>query len=320
VRSEPVFYVRSDPRLRFPADLYRANYLGAAMFMDEPAVLLTHGHDDAKSVINHFSDVATALENRTHSTFESDRPYYGRYWLEKQMADMGINFGDMRLAQTELPVWETYFDRAFYEMKGGGSGIAHEGRYQLGEFDKDVARFTGTNRQHTANELLRYHYAYLRGGSRPFGKFWGSAIYGQCDPAIATEAMTTAYDMGARYVWFWTSDHGHHVPWPEQLELARKLKAHSATHPRPSIYKAPTKLDTAIVIPNGYFLSFEDLSWMRPYRENKNGERLKYERLMHRALNAVHQCFDRAEDFDITIDDGRPIKGYKRVIRISETE
>jgi hypothetical protein len=41
---------------------------------------------------------------------------------------------------------------------------------------------------------------------------------------------------------------------------------------------------------------------------------------MHRALNAVHQCFDRAEDFDITIDDGRPIKGYKRVIRISETE
>jgi hypothetical protein len=43
VRSEPVFYLRDatgDPALRYPADLYRANYLGYVMFVDEPASLI----------------------------------------------------------------------------------------------------------------------------------------------------------------------------------------------------------------------------------------------------------------------------------------
>ena len=44
VRSDPVFYLRKPtgtPSLRYPADLYRANYLGAAMFLDEPASIMT---------------------------------------------------------------------------------------------------------------------------------------------------------------------------------------------------------------------------------------------------------------------------------------
>src|ERR1039457_2123753 len=44
VRAEPVFYLRTPagmPPLRYPADLYRANYLGASMFIDEPASVLT---------------------------------------------------------------------------------------------------------------------------------------------------------------------------------------------------------------------------------------------------------------------------------------
>ena len=69
--------------------------------------------------------------------------------------------------------------------------------------------------------------------------------------------------MGARYVWFWTSDHDHHVPWVEQLALARHLHEHAQTHPRPSLYGPPPQIDTAIVIPNGFFLSLENLWWVR---------------------------------------------------------
>jgi hypothetical protein len=37
-------------------------------------------------------------------------------------------------------------------------------------------------------------------------------------------------------------------------------------------------------------------------------------------LNAVEECFRRGEDFDITVDDCRPIKGYRRVVKLSEKE
>jgi hypothetical protein len=323
VRAEPVFYLRTPagtPPVHYPADLYRANYLGAAMFMDEPASVLTWDKDVA-GVLTHFSDAAALIEKRTRTAFESEAPYYSQYWLERLLSNQGVSFGDMRLAQAELPVWETFYDTAFYEMKGGGSGIVHEGRYQLSEFDDLVARFTGEKRRHTARELLQWHYAFLRGGTRPFGKFWGTAIYSQCDPAIAPEAFATAYDMGARYFWFWTSDHGHHVPWPEQLALSRALKQHSQEHPRPSIYAPKPKTDKVITIPNGYFATYANPSLFRCLdKGGENVESQKYNRLMGRTVKAVDECFRRGEDFDITVDDGRPIKGYRRVVRLSEKE
>ena len=91
VRAEPVFYLRSPqgtPPLRYPADLYRANYLGSAMFMDEPASILTWDKY-AAGVLTHSSDAAALIEKRTRATFESERPHYGRYWLEQQLSGAG---------------------------------------------------------------------------------------------------------------------------------------------------------------------------------------------------------------------------------------
>jgi len=134
-------------------------------------------------------------------------------------------------------------------------------------------------------------------------------------------AVTLAYDQGARYVWFWTSDHDHHVPWPEQLTLARMLKEHAQSHPRPSILGPAPKRDTAIVIPDGYFLSLEDLWWVRAMdKEGTNAASRAYQRLMRRGIEAVHRCLDRGEDFDVTVDDGRPIRGYRRIVRVDDRE
>ncbi len=321
VRTEPVFYLRSpqgNPPLHYPADLYRANYLGPAMFMDEPAAILTWDKY-AGDVLTYFTDAAVLIEKRARATYESEHPHYGRYWLEQQWRSLGVNLGDLRLAQIELPVWETYYDTAFYEMKGGGSGIVHEGRYQLNEFDDLMARFTGEKRRHTVREMLQWHYAFLRGGTRPFGKFWGTAIYGQCDPAIAPEAFTTAYDMGARYFWFWTSDHGHHVPWPEQLALARALKTYAREHPRPSIYAPRPKTDKVILLPDGYFATYADPGCLHFLdKEGRNEASQTSQRLLRRTFNAVRECFRKGEDFDIAVDDGRPVKGYRRVVKLSE--
>jgi hypothetical protein len=227
----------------------------------------------------------------------------------------------MRLQQVDYPAWETVFETAHYQMEGGLAGFVHEGRYQLKPFDEAVSRFTEKDRRHAAGELLRYHFAYLRGGTRPFQKLWGTSIYGQCDPEIARLAVTTAYDMGARYVWFWTSDHDHHLPWPEQLELARLLKKHAQEHPRPSIYGPPPTLDTAIAIPYGYFPSMDNLWWVRELDpEGKNEASQKYGRLMRRTLDAYHDALDGNEDFDFVIDPGKPITGYRKVVRIDDQE
>ena len=52
--------------------------------------------------------------------------------------------------------------------------------------------------------------------------------------------------------------------------------------------------------------------------EGKSAASQRYNRLMRRAIMAVHQAMDRREDFDITVDDGREIQGYRKVIRISD--
>jgi hypothetical protein len=34
----------------------------------------------------------------------------------------------------------------------------------------------------------------------------------------------------------------------------------------------------------------------------------------------VQACFERGEDFDITVDYGSPIKGYRRMVTLTEKE
>jgi len=225
----------------------------------------------------------------------------------------------MRLDQFDFPAWETLYETTFYQMRGGCNGIVHEGRYQLAEFDKAVARFTDKQRKHTPEQLLKYYYAFLRGGTRPFGKYWGTAIYGQCNPAIATKAVTLAYDMGARYIWYWTSDHDHHLPWVEQMALTRTLRRHAAERPRTSIFSPMPMLDTAIVLPHGFIASMESLPWVQTLDSDpaKSAPLQKYRRLMELLMTTVHEAYDRNEDFDIAVDDGQEIAGYRRVVRIT---
>jgi hypothetical protein len=219
--------------------------------------------------------------------------------------------------QPDFPVWETRFEFGFYEMRGGGNGMVQEGRYQLDSFNKQMENTTGTNWSFSAEDMLKINFALLRGAVRPFNKFWGMAIYGQCDPMLAPKALTTAYDMGARYFWFWTSDHDHHVPYPEQLALARTVKDYAAKHPRKSIYQTPPKRDVAIALPEGCVFPFDKMDWVNgPTSAIKTRQYAELQRIRLQTLQAIKTCLARHQDFDITIDDGRRIEGYRHVVRI----
>ncbi len=320
VRSEPVFYLRQsskDNPLYYPADLYRSNYIGSVMFMDEPAIIMI-GDKNIHNTLRYFSDSSAVVQKRVRERYYSGESY-SAFQLEKQLEKSGFNLGDMRLEQYDYPAWETIFEMAFYELSAEVAGIVHEGRYQLEQFNNAVYEITGSYRNHTPEEMLRYHFAFLRGAARAFNKHWGTSIYGQCDPEISPIAISLAYDMGARYIWFWTSDHDHHVPWNEQLELVRHLRQHEAKHPRKSIFDEKPILDKAIVIPYGYFLSLENLWWIRALdKERKNDAYQRYHKLMKNAIEAIHYAFDNDEDFDITVDDGREIHDYKEIVMIKD--
>jgi hypothetical protein len=321
VRTQPVFYRRDVNAPSFPADCYRSNFVGPLMFMDEPTCIMV-GDKRVHTVLRYFTDAAALIAKRVRSQYLPEA-----HRVERELAAAGVSLGDMRLAQLDFPTWETRYETAFYQLEGGGAGFVHEGRYQLGEFNEFARASTGLDRAYTAEEMLKYHYALLRGAARRFGKYWGTSIYGQADPAISPRAVTLAYDMGARYIWFWTSDHDHHLTWNEQLELSRLLAKHAREHPRPSIRGPKPILDKAIAIPYGYFLVLEsptnrrnamDLWWVRELdAEKKNEASQRYRRIVQRAFAEIIKSFDAKEEFDITVDDGAPITGYRSVVRVS---
>ncbi len=321
VQDQPVFYIRGVGRnvsLSYPTDLYRSNYLGSVMFMDEPAIIMV-GDKLVHNTLRHFADATNLLGQRVRSRYYSGANY-SAFSLEQDLKTFGVHFGDMRLEQWDYPAWETMYQTAFYQLEAGLAGVVHEGRYRLDEFDQAIAKWTNPPRKHTAREMLQYHYGILRGAARQTGKHWGTSIYGQADPKLSPLAVTLAYDMGARYVWFWTSDHDHHLPWPEQLELARILKAHAGKNRRNSIYHSPAPvLDTAIVIPYGYFLELGNLWWIRALDvEGKNEHSQRFARLMRSTHAQIHQAMDRGDDFDVLIDTDQPVTGYRKLVRVTD--
>ncbi|HLU48853.1 MAG TPA: hypothetical protein VK116_12245, partial [Planctomycetota bacterium] len=332
LRGEAVFFRRGltgDAPLDWPVDLYRSNYRGELMFEDEPACIMVNEELVHRELVT-FSDAVELLRRRVRA-----RDALHVLSLEKAFRDRGASFGAMRLLHRDYVVWETRFETAWYQLAEGFQGFVHEGRYDLDDyyqsghsFDAWVKATTGIERRHTAEEMLRFHYAFLRGAARHFDKDWGTSIYGQCDPEIAPLAATLAWDMGARHVWFWTSDHGHHLPWPEQLALAKLLREHATRNPRPSLRGARPEIDRAIVLPYGYFAALEsptgrqnpwDLWWVREMdRAGENEASKRFRARMRRLVEEVHRSFDEKADFDITVDDGTAPRGYRKVIRIED--
>ncbi len=325
LRAQPVYYRRGyngHTPFHWPADAYRTNMMGPVLYMDEPSCRMS-GNGNFYKHSTYFTDFIAALVSRVRAEVR-----HKAYEVDHQLRSGGISMGSMRFIQTDFVTWDTRHSTTYYQMEGGAPAFVHEGRYQLDEFNEYVAATTGLDREHSAEEMFRYTYAIMRGPARSFGRDWGTAIYGQADPKLNPLAVKVAYDMGARFVWYWTSDHGHHLPWPEQLELSRILREHAAENPRPSIRGPLPERDVLITIPYGYLTVLEspgardtawDLWWVRELDKHKNNEASKrYKQLMRNLFTEVHTCFEQDLDFDITINGATPIKGYLKVIHVTD--
>lgn len=313
VREKPVFFIKSkfDEADPYPEMLYRSNFWGTAMFTDEPAVRMDAS--DCRSV----HDAANLLRLRDYTY------HLSRYSHVDDMARMirqaGFNTGDWDLRQLHVPVWETVFESSFYQMQGGAAGLVHEGRYKLAEYNNLLAAVLGTGASVDLKQMFDMHYGYMRGAARCFGKEWGTAIYGQCDYAIAPDAIKQAYDMGAHFIWWWTSDHDHHLPFTQQLELARILRAYQKQHPRLSRHGLLCNARMAVAMPDGYLAGW-GTQWGSPrFAANKLNEHgVSYGDVNSEIYWQMYRLAKQGIEFDTVVDVPEVIDraGYEKIIRI----
>lgn len=300
----------------YPDLLYRSNWWGTTSFYDEPAVRFGW-QAPAGTTITSGEALANAVSMRARAHAAAG-PRSGSHTLQNALAGR-VSLGTLELREPEIPVWETYYDTAPYQFMGGAKGMIHEGRYSIQGLEMGVEHLLGQGYDPTAEEAIKIHYAFLRGGARVFGGDWGMSIYGQAEPDLRYLAMRLGYDMGARYVWFWTSDHDHHMPFEQQLELAGELQEHRARQPKRDMTALLHAADVAIVLPYGYTLSPGHwLSWsfQAGFRE-RNGR--SYRHVPAAALFEYLLAIRSGYDADIVVDHVK-VKdaGYRHLVFVNE--
>ena len=312
VRERTVFYDKPPTAADFPNIFYRSNYSGCVMFIDEPAVLTDY------SSCKRMSDASNLLRFRVADQYANCESYGSRV-ITNRLKHVGVCLGVWDLTDKSIPSWEAFFTSVYYQMEAGACGLVHEGRYQLADYNKDLSTLFGTQTEVNAEEMFLLNYAFMRGAARCFKGNWGTSIYGQADPKLSPLAMSMAYDMGAKYLWFWTSDHDHHMPYREQLNLTRKLRAHEKAHPRPPMAKLRNKAKVAVAFPEGYVYFAPWLPWNNPKfsLDKLNDVGVPHRDVIAAAMREGIRLAKQGISFDFAID-GEPVKkaGYKQIIRI----
>jgi hypothetical protein len=315
-----VFYDGYSPGISFPEELYRSNFLGLQMFIDEPACRLAGKYPPGSSLAKAVEMIHEHLRERTNSI---------RY--HNLLVENGIDLGTLRLAEQAIPIWETYVGTSYYQLEVNRVGLIQECRWRIDPNAESeqilmlqrINEEFGVERPVTPGNLFMWFYAQMRGPARALGTRWGMSIYGQAEPNLRFPSMKLAYDMGAEYIWFWTSDHGHHVPYDEQLALARRITEYAVEHPRPDLEKLRRAATTAIVLPYGYTLPtcWQLHAWgthIYPLG-GRNELGLTYKQVLTPAIRHIAHCLKNDISYDV-VPAGKHFDpaGYQKVIRVKE--
>ena len=320
VKDRPVFYIlRNLEGASLPGMLYRSNYRGVTMFMDEPAVIIRSISDAGTP-----ADAANRLVEAIRRYARSGKKY-GSGSLARSLENAGIDTGGLEILE-RFPVWETVTSAAWYEFKAGLNGFVHESRFKPGMFSRQVGETLSVDFPEEPAACIDFHYAWFRGAARHFDRPWGMAIYGQMELETAKMVFSRAYDSGAEYLWFWTSDHEHHVPFSEQVEHTRALRDYQAGHPRSSPGDLVKMAGTAIALPYGYLMDDwvmgEGAMWRNKENlglEVKNPSGIPYRDVLAAAMGKVVDLLGSGEPFDLVYwGGGEDILGYRRVYRVNE--
>ena len=337
VKNRNVFYWGIDAAtLGYPECLYRSNYLGPALFMDEPAVC-TRDHvlrpkleeDSAfrKAVTPQLA--FEAFQNYFHTAKYDGAPTRLCKGLE---AHPDVDLGDMEFLQENLYTWETIISSAAYQLSEGNTetpaAIVFEPPGRVGTM-RTLPEMNMTygcqipidNPKNLASIL----YGFLRGAARQTDKGWGMSIYGQVHRADAFWLQTHAYDLGARHFHYWDNYQLACVPYGEVLALSRNLSAHVESHPHRNLDALRKAAEIVILLPPGYNLGHVEMGRGNLWGvgelnlERPNREGIKYRTVMHNFFTEIERAIRLGIAFDLIWDlEGFTLSDYREIVRIRE--
>ena len=337
VKNRNVFYWGIDAAaLGYPECLYRSNYLGSAIFMDEPAVC-TRDHVLRPKLS---AEPAFRKTLTPQIAFEAFQDYFHTAKYDGAPARLckglethpDIDLGDMKFLQQNLYTWETMISSAAYQLSEGDTetpaAIVFEPPGRVGTM-RTLPEMNMTygcqipidNPKNLATIL----YGFLRGAARQTHKEWGMSIYGQVHRADAFWFQTHAYDLGARHFHYWDNYQLACVPYNEVLALSRNLSAHAESHPHRNLDKLRTAAEVVILLPHGYNLGHVEMGrgnlWglgeLNLERRNRHG--VKYRTVMHNFFTEIERAIRLGVAFDLLWDlPELKLSDYREVVRIRE--
>jgi hypothetical protein len=337
LKHEPVFcWGVGGEDVSFPECLFRSTYLGPALFLDEPAV----------GTRDHVIRPRLAKEPRLRRAltpqvmFEAFQAHFHEAvragvptaFCNGLRARRDLDLGTMQFAQGNLFSWETMIASAAWQLtaerEGGPCAIVFEPPGRLGARrtlpEMNMAYGCQLPPDDPAN-LAEVIVGFLRGAARVSNKDWGVSIYGAVDRADAPWLLTHAYDLGAKYFFFWDNYQLACVPYPECLTLARHLQAHAQSHPDRDLARLKQAAEVALLLPPGYDLGHTHMGrgnlWglgeLNLERTNHCG--IRYRQVMGNFFLEAERCRRLGLAFDLLWDlDGLELRGYREVVRVRE--
>ncbi|MHB8524502.1 MAG: hypothetical protein ACYDH9_27620 [Limisphaerales bacterium] len=321
--------------LPYPECLYRSSYLGPVIFLDEPAV----GTRDHVIRPRLEKDAAFRKALTPQLVFAAFKDYFRNACQEgapttlrrQLVARSDVDLGNMDVRQGDLFSWETMVASAAYELSQDPrvpAAMVFEPPGRVGtlrtlpELDMTYGCQLPVDDPKNLTSII---YGFLRGAARLTDKEWGTSIYGAVDRADAFWFLTHAYDLGATRFFFWDNSGLACVPFGECLALARNLRTHAESHPRPDLQRLRQAAEVAILLPPGYNLghvhlgkgSLWGLGELNLERVNRAGA--KYRLVMSNFFAEIERCLRLGVAFDLLWDlPGIQPTGYREVVRIRE--
>ena len=337
VKNRDVFYWGIDAAvLGYPECLYRSNYLGPTLFMDEPAVC-TRDHVIRPKLE---ADPTYRKAITPQLAFEAFQDYFhtAKYDGAPTRLCKGleshpdVDLGNMEFLQENLYTWETVISSAAYQLSEGNTespaAIVFEPPGRVGTMrtlpEMNMAygcQIAVDNPKNLASIL----YGFLRGAARQTDKGWGMSIYGQVHRADAFWLQTHAYDLGARHFHYWDNYQLACVPYSEILALSRNLSAHVESHPHRKLDELHRTAEIVILLPRGYNLGHVDMGkgnlWgvgeLNLERHNREG--IKYRTVMCNFFTEIERAIRLGVAFDLIWDlEGLKLSDYREVVGIRE--
>ena len=337
IETEDIYYWGiGGANVSYPECLYKSNYIGPALFFDEPMVG-TRDHV-IRPKLREDPDLARTLTpHKVLGEFKKvfhEKKYEGgpTRLLKGLDGREDVDIGDISFLQQNMFTWETMVSSAIYQLSEGDGAppdaMVFEPPGRVGTrrilpelnmvFDCQIPADEPEN-------FTGIIYGFLRGAARVTGKDWGMSVYGQMLRSDAFWYMTHAYDQGASLFFFWDTHRLAAVPYNEYLALTRNLRSHAESFPDRNMEKLKFAAEVAILIPEFYNLghvsmgigNISALPALNMERTNSHG--VKYRDVMSNFLVEIERCIRLGVGYDLFWNlENLKLSDYREIVNIRE--